>query len=225
MKEQLIHEKIFAVLMILFFYIAGCRGKKAEDKNIEPGTAAVTDSTYIFNGKDLSGWEITNFGPQGPVMVSNDEIILGMGDGCTGITYKNPFPVTDYKVCLEAKKVAGNDFFCGMTFPVDKEPCTLIVGGWGGTTVGLSSINGKDASENQTTTLMKFEKDRWYEICLTVRKNEIKAWIDDSLVVDFQRKDEKLSIRPEVFLSQPFGITSWNTTAALRRIRVTRLNE
>ncbi|HLP72260.1 MAG TPA: DUF1080 domain-containing protein [Bacteroidales bacterium] len=221
MKKQLTIVTVIVLIMASSLYLEGCRGKKAEE--ITASEAEVHDSTYIFNGKDLSGWEITNFGPQGPVMVSKGEIILGMGDGCTGITYKKPFPLLDYVVCLEAKKVAGNDFFCGMTFPVDKEPCTLIVGGWAGTTVGLSSINGNDASENRTTTLMKFEKDRWYEICLSVRKNEIKAWIDDSLVVDFKRKDERLSIRPEVFLSQPFGIASWNTTAALRNIRVTRL--
>ncbi|MBE3084634.1 MAG: hypothetical protein IMZ64_00270, partial [Bacteroidetes bacterium] len=39
----------------------------------------------LFDGKSLQGWEITNFGPQGPVYVSGGEIILGMGDGCTGI--------------------------------------------------------------------------------------------------------------------------------------------
>ena len=30
-------------------------------------------------------------------------------------------------------------------------PVHLIVGGWGGTVVGLSSIDGMDASENETT--------------------------------------------------------------------------
>lgn len=223
MKKQLIFLTIIALTLIFSFSMMNCRGENKGEKNIISEPAPAPDSTYIFNGKDLTGWEITNFGPQGPVLVSNGEIILGMGDGCTGITYKKPFPVLDYKVCLEARKTAGNDFFCGMTFPVDNEPCTLIIGGWGGTTVGLSSIDGKDASENQTTTLMKFERDRWYGICLTVKKNEIKAWIDDSLVINFQRKDEKLSIRPEVSLSRPFGIASWNTTAELRNIRVTGL--
>jgi hypothetical protein len=107
-----------------------------------------------------------------------------------------------------------------MTFPVGKEPCSLIVGGWGGTTVGLSSINGMDASENETTRLMKFEKDTWYRIALKVTADSVKAWINDSLVVDFGKGNRKLSIRPEVELSKPFGIASWNTTAALRNIRL-----
>ena len=34
----------------------------------------------MFNGRDLEGWEITQFGPQGPVYVSGESIVLGMGD-------------------------------------------------------------------------------------------------------------------------------------------------
>ena len=37
----------------------------------------------------------------------------------------------DYELRLEAKRVEGGDFFCGLTFPVGKEYCTLILGGWG----------------------------------------------------------------------------------------------
>lgn len=212
------------ILPATLLILSGCHSPKDQKASL-PVTVTVPDSTYIFNGNTLEGWEITNFGPQGPVTVSAGEIILGMGDGCTGITYKKPFPEMDYKVCLEAKRVSGVDFFCGMTFPVGKDPCSLIVGGWGGTIVGLSSIDGMDASENETTRMMKFERDRWYEICLEVREAGIKAWIDDSLVVDFARRGEKLSVRPEVELSRPFGICTWTTTASLRNIRVTAVEE
>jgi hypothetical protein len=210
-------------VVVFLFVIAcvSCRSGKKELKTSQYEFSQIRDSTFLFDGKSLEGWEITNFGPQGPVYVSGGDIILGMGDGCTGITWKNSFPEINYKVTLEAKKLDGNDFFCGMTFPVDKNPCTLIVGGWGGTTVGLSCINGMDASENETTTLQKFEKDRWYRICLIVKTDTIKALIDDAAVVNFAIDDKKLSIRPEVELSKPFGIASWHTTAALRNIRVT----
>ena len=184
---------------------------------------AENDSNSIFDGKTLEGWEITNFGPQGPVYVSGGQIILGMGDGCTGITWKKEFPTDNYAVSLEAKRLAGNDFFCGMTFPVGKDYCSLIVGGWGGTVVGLSSINRLDASENETTTLIKFEKDRWYRIYLKVANDSIIALIDDVLVVGIAIGDKELSIRPEVELSKPFGIATWFTTAAIRNIRLTRI--
>ncbi|HAX92571.1 MAG TPA: DUF1080 domain-containing protein, partial [Bacteroidales bacterium] len=94
--------------------------------------------------------------------------------------------------------------------------------GWGGTVVGLSSINGMDASENETTTLRQFEKNRWYRIRLKVADGKIQAWIDDEQVVDFTIGDNTISIRPEVELSRPFGIASWNTTSALRNIRVVK---
>ena len=82
---------------------------------------------------------------------------------------------------LTPRRIEGNDFFCGMTFPAGKDPCTLIIGGWGGTTVGLSSIDGLDASDNSTRTLMQFEKNRWYHIRLAVTDTKIEAWIDSSM--------------------------------------------
>jgi len=215
--------RVVAVLFVVL--LAGCRGKQKEPEITSPPGSETADSTLIFDGKTLTGWEITNFGPQGPVYVSGNEIILGMGDGCTGITWKKDFPSMNYKVTLEAKKVSGNDFFCGITFPVGESPCSFIVGGWGGTTVGLSSINGADASENETTTLQKFEKDQWYNICLIVKPDTIRALIDDKVVVNFAIGDKRLSIRPEVQLSRPFGITSWNTTAAIRNVRVENLKK
>ncbi|MDD4109110.1 MAG: DUF1080 domain-containing protein [Prolixibacteraceae bacterium] len=212
-----VNNSLSLILIIMLF--AGCGGRKttvdnkdAELKNIEEGTVS------LFDGKTLEGWEITNFGTQGPVTVSGGNIILGMGDGCTGINRSGSFPETGYEVSLDAKKISGNDFFCGMTFPVGDSWCSFIVGGWGGPVVGLSSIDSYDASENETTTLKKFEHDTWYNIKLRVTSQKIEAWIDDEKVVDFQTEGRELSIRPEVDLSKPFGICSWNTTAALRNI-------
>ena len=209
------------VVFFLILILTGCNPGPKEKREIHDNLPAIGEVTVDFDGKSLPGWEITNFGPQGPVYVSDGVIILGMGEGCTGITWKGDFPTFNYEVSLDAKRVEGNDFFCGITFPAGKDPCSLIIGGWGGTTVGLSSINGRDASDNSTRTLMKFEKNRWYHIRLAVSGNQIQAWIDSLRVVDFAIGTNRLSIRPEVELSKPFGIASWNTTAALRNIKVT----
>jgi hypothetical protein len=205
--------------------LSSCTGRKPSPVKEPVAVTVIRDTALLFDGKTLDGWEITNFGPQGPVSISGGEIILGMGDGCTGITWKKAFPRVDYEVSLDAKRVAGNDFFCGLTFPAGKDPCTLIVGGWGGATVGLSSIDGKDAAENETTTIRNFDKNRWYHIRLVVTAEYIKSWIDSVKVVDFIIGSKKLSIRPEVQLSRPFGITSWNTTAAIRNIRLERIKK
>jgi len=181
--------------------------------------------TALFDGQTLEGWEITNFGPQGPVYVSGGSIILEMGDAITGITLKGEFPKVNYEVQLEAKKVTGNDFFCGMTFPVGDSFCSLIVGGWSGTVVGLSSVDGLDASENETRSIRSFAHDTWYTIRLKVTEEKIEAWINDETVVDFTYTGRQLSIRPEVGLSRPFGIASWRTTAALRNIGFRKLSD
>lgn len=214
------------VLFLVSLMLFRCTGKGHPTSEIQRINADIKkDSTFLFNGIDLDGWEITNFGPQGPVYVSGDEIILGMGDGCTGITLTRDFPTDNYRVSLEARRVAGIDFFCGLTFPVGNEACSFIVGGWGGVIVGLSSINGQDASDNETTLLQKFENNRWYRIDLSVSNGTIVALIDDELVVNFVKGDKKLSIRPEVELSKPFGIASWTTTAALRNIRLEMIDD
>jgi Domain of Unknown Function (DUF1080) len=173
----------------------------------------------LFDGQTLQGWQLTNFGGQGNVRVEDGTLILEMGSDLTGITWKREFPKMNYEVALEAKRVEGSDFFCGVTFPVGDSFCSLILGGWGGTVVGLSSIDGKDASENSTSRLMNFDLNRWYRVRLRVGEREIEAWIDDQKVVNQELAGHRIGIRPEVDLSRPFGIASWRTEAALRDIR------
>ena len=101
----------------------------------------------MFDGKTLQGWRETDFTRHGQVSVKDGTIVLGTGY-MTGINWTGWFPRSNYEVRLEAVRVDGSDFFAGITFPVRKEHCTWIIGGWGGGVVGLSSIDGFDASEN-----------------------------------------------------------------------------
>jgi hypothetical protein len=211
------------VMFLGLISLISCKGTPSVQTNTSIGELLVTDSTLIFDGRTLDGWEITNFGPQGPVTVSKGELVLGFGDGCTGVTYTRKVPEINYEISLEARRKEGNDFFCGLTFPVGKDFCTFIAGGWGGTTTGLSCIDGKDAAENETTTLYNFEKNRWYRIKVVVMNSKIEAWIDNDKVVNLGITGKKLSVRPEVTLSRPLGIASWNTTAGVRKIRLKSL--
>ena len=178
----------------------------------------------LFDGTTLTGWQPTRFGGEGEVVVADDRIEMAFGYSLTGITYQNVFPKLDYELELEAIKIDGNDFFCGLTFPVDQSYCSLIVGGWGGAVVGISSIDGKDASQNDTTRYMRFEHSQWYRIRLRVTAARLRAWIDDQLVVDQPIQGRRITTRSEVNLSQPFGICAYETRAAFRNIRVRRLN-
>ncbi len=178
----------------------------------------------LFDGKTLKNWKSANFGGEGEVKVENGKVILGMGATLTGITWAGgEIPHMNYEVSLEAMKVSGNDFFCGLTFPVKDSFCSLIVGGWGGSVVGLSSLDGQDASENETTSYADFAQGRWYRIRLRVTPKRIEAWIDDKNVVDAVTTGHEISIRPEVSLSRPLGIAAWITEAALRDIKLRKL--
>lgn len=175
----------------------------------------------LFDGQTLDRWRITEFGGQGEVKVEDGRVTFDYGAAdMTGITYLGPIPRMDYEVRLEAMRVNGSDFFCGLTFPVAQSCCSLIVGGWGGTLVGISSLDDLDASQNETTSFMEFEDGRWYRIRVRVTHGRIEAWIDDKQVVDVRPGGRRVSVRAEVELSQPFGIAAWNTRAALRNIRV-----
>ena len=81
--------------------------------------------------------------------MENAKLVLNMGDGATGVTWDGDFdfPTMNYEVSLKAMRVNGNDFFCGMTFPVNDDHLTLVVGGWSGTVIGLSCLDGYDASD------------------------------------------------------------------------------
>jgi hypothetical protein len=180
--------------------------------------------TSLFDGKSLDGWKKTEFGGEGGVEVRDGAILLETGNPMTGITWTGRHPNMDYEISLQAKRVNGSDFFCGLTFPVGDSPCSFIVGGWGGGVVGLSSLDGSDASENETTRYQEFESDRWYTVRVRVTKHKIEAWLDDKQMVDVETKDRRIGIRPEVELSRPLGISCYMTTAALRDIKVRKLD-
>ena len=185
--------------------------------------AAGGSETLLFDGRQLGHWAASEFGGEGAVRIDNDNLILEMGNDLTGVHWRGPLVKMNYEITLEAMRVQGHDFFCGLTFPVGDDPCTLIVGGWGGALVGLSSLNGYDASENDTTTALRLENDRWYRIRLRVTEERIQAFIDDTRLINIATGDYEYSIRYEVEPSQPLGFASWRTTAALRHIKLKKL--
>ncbi|MFZ2642930.1 MAG: DUF1080 domain-containing protein [Verrucomicrobiia bacterium] len=181
----------------------------------------------LFDGKSLKGWKLTDFIGKGKVEVKDGTIVLGTGRDLTGISIAdtNSVPRMDYELELEAKRAGGYDFFCGLTFPVGKSYCTLILGGWGGSVVGISSIDGMDASENETSKSMEFVKDRWYAIRVRVTSEKLECWIDKEQVVDVTTTGKKISMRfGEIEESAPLGIASYDTTGVLRNLRIRRLD-
>ena len=192
--------------------------------NLLAAAPSIPASGVLFDGKTLQGWEPTDFAGKGTVTVENGEIRLGQGY-MTGITLTSTsgLPRMNYEVSLDAMRVDGSDFFCGLTFPVGKDSCSFIVGGWGGGTVGLSSIDSEDASQNETTTHMNFVNKKWFHIRVRVEPQRIQAWIDEDRVVNLDTTEKRIGIRLEMESSTPLGVATWNTAAALKNIQIKKL--
>lgn len=218
-KSSFIQTVSFFAALFLIGLTACVDNPKSKNRDVKPRSAD-PGWVQLFDGETLDGWVVANFVLPGTVEVVDGAIQLEMGDGCTGVTWGDDFPKMEYEVKLEAKKLSGNDFFCGITFPVGDSFCSLIVGGWGGPVVGLSNIDGYDASENETSSLKKFEPDSWYTIHLKVSSDKIEAWIDGEQVINLDTRGKQLSIRSDVAPSKPFGICSWRTSSTLRNIRL-----
>lgn len=187
-----------------------------------------TDKSWkkLFDGKTLEGWKSCDFFEPGKVTVHDGELVMETGKPMTGVVHAwKGLPKIDYEVVLEGKKISGDDFFCTTTFPVGDTFCSFVVGGWGGQTVGLSSINGNDASQNETNGSKEFKDGKWYRIRVRVTQKRIECWIDGEKLVDFETTDRKLATRIECRVCQPFGIATFGTTGAVRDIRVRALSD
>lgn len=180
----------------------------------------------LFDGKTLKNWrviKINDFELHGKVYVKDKAIVVEKGKPASGIAFTGKVPRMNYEVSLDAKRIDGNDFFCGLTFPVEKTYCTLILGGWGGGTTGLSNVDDAAAVENETSSYTEFKQNRWYAIRLRVTEKKIEAWVDKEQIIDLDTSDRKFSIWWEQEPARPLGIATWYTTAALRNIRLANL--
>ena len=129
----------------------------------------------------------------------------------------------NYEISFDAMRRDGSDFFCGLTFPVGSNSCSLIAGGWGGGTVGLSNIDSEDASSNETTSSMNFANNRWFHFRVRVEPAKIQAWIDEDRVVNLDTTERRIGLRLEMEACVPLGLATWNTAAAWKNLQLKKL--
>ncbi|HUS38104.1 MAG TPA: DUF1080 domain-containing protein [Pirellulales bacterium] len=181
----------------------------------------------LFDGKTLGGWKVadqSSFDAHGDVHVRDGRIELPAGSPATGIVFTGEPLRVNYELSLDAMRTDGGDFFCGLTFPVKQECCSLIVGGWGGGLVGLSNVDSMPASENETTSFQQFKDNQWYRIRLRVSSSRIEVWIDEEQLFSLRTEGRTFDIWWEQEPMRPLGIATWYTGAALRDIELRPLS-
>ncbi|MCX6594321.1 MAG: DUF1080 domain-containing protein [Acidobacteria bacterium] len=174
----------------------------------------------------LTGWQEVAFRGDGAAVVNEGVIALPPGAPFTGVHRTGPFPSSGYEVRFEAQREKGNDFFASFTFPVKESFATLVTGGWGGDIVGISSIDGWDAADNETRTYFNFENGRWYGFRLRVTDDRLQAWIDEKPVIDVVITGRRIDLRPgEAKLTTPVGFMSYNSAGRIRKVEYRALKQ
>ena len=215
MSSSLKHLGGRAAWLCLFFVLPHC------------GTARRSEWQLLAE-EFASSWQACGLAEEGRVSTKTGEIELQPGQPMTGVRFdawkSAALPLTRYAIEYEAMRVEGNDFFGTVTFPVNDTHVSLVVGGWGGTLVGISSIDDMDASENNTRGNARFENNRWHKVRIEVRDDELRAWINDKLFVNTSTKGRKLGLRAgDIDHCLPFGFASYATLSRIRHVLIQRL--
>ena len=191
---------------------AGGPTTRPADKNV----------TQLFDGKTLKNWKPTEFGGEGEVSVEDGRIVVGAGSTLSGVTWNGgDLPKVNYEIELDAMKLNGSDFFLALTFPYKNSAASLVLGGWGGSLIGISSINGNDAANNEHTTTRDFPKDKWFHVRLRVTPDRIKAWLDrdeENPILDVDTTNVEISTRADIDAARPLGLSTFQTAAAYKNI-------
>ena len=221
-KNRFKHCFVALLAALLTLPTATCAD--ADDAKAKPAETKAKKKTDGKKWTDLTGsWEKCQFGGDGEIEIKGKMISLGFGDPITGVVWKGKIPRDNYEIEIEGRRTEGFDFFCAVTFPVAKSHASLVLGGWGGGVVGISSIDDRDASDNQTTMFRDFKNNQWYRARIRIEETRLVVWIDDKLQFEHPRKDHKFDIRYEMDPCTPFGLANYQCKSEIRKVRIRQL--
>jgi hypothetical protein len=211
-------------------FLSSCSDQKPAS-NAPATTAAATPApsdSIEFPLADMSEWKPIENGVCGPCSVKEGVLKLGSGDGVTGVVYtgKAELPLVNYELSWEARKTDGIDFFAAATFQVrKKEDCgTFINGGWGGGVTGISNLDSLSANENNTTTTVDYETNRWFKFRIQVTPEMLIAYVDERKVVNCNITEKKVSLRGgDIEHCAPLGFASYQSKGEIKNIRIRKL--
>ena len=170
-------------------------------------------------------WEPAGIPEQGKIALAEGELSLEAGGPMTGARFAawGELELGDrpYTISYAARRLEGEDFFGTVTFPVPGRGASVsfVLGGWGGSVMGISSIDFSDANENSTRGEHRFSSGNWYRVRLTVTPDLIEARLDERLVVSTAIKGRQIGLRPG-FIDHclPFGFASYGTFARIKDV-------
>lgn len=221
------------LVRLLSLLLAGlCLSSCGEDRR----QAGVPNEVRVADALRLSpqDWTAAGIPGDGGFRVEGEALVLAAGNPMTGVVLgagtMDParLPVENYRIGYQALRGEGVDFFGSITFPVgDLKRCvTLVLGGWGGGLVGISSVDGLDASENATRSEQRFENGRWYVIEIEVADGAIRVSIDGRPVVNLSVAGRRLGLRGgDIGLCKPLGFATWATEGRVRRVVIEPLSQ
>jgi hypothetical protein len=205
--------------------LAGCASPRSP---LDVASSRVGEWQRMFDGASMQGWlpflDDSYAVSGGPVGVRYGELVLLTGRPYSAVTWQGTFPRENYEVALQAKKNAGDDIFCGVLFPVGTNYCSMVLGGWGNQVTGLSCVNYLVAADNDTASYGAYTTNRWYSVRLRVTEERIQAWVDEKQRINLERREKVISPYPGLDMFAPFGIFTFDTSAAFRDIDVRRLS-
>jgi hypothetical protein len=220
-RQQASRHKVLRALGV-FCALGLLMGCREEDRK-----GVKTSRWEIMSGTLLEEWQEAEITGSGGIAKDPEGITLKAGAPMTGVTFpaweKLALPLSGYRVTYEAMRVEGADFFGSLTFPVGslQSHLTLVLGGWGGSLVGLSNLDGLDASENGTGSSHRFENGQWYRVLLEVRAESLQVWIDDKRVILQSLQGKQLSLRHgDIDRCLPFGFATFGSTGKIRNVTV-----
>ena len=215
----------FVPLCLLLLCLSSCE----EKKSAAPPKVARWD---LFSPALIQKWDEAKMINSGGIVREADGFTLKDGGPMTGIVFpswlKDGMPVADYAINYEAIRVSGSDFFGSVTFPVRDENTfvTFVLGGWGGSQVGISCIDGYDASENTTGSSQRFENGKWYRVRIEVRAKELRVLLDGRPIILTNITGRTLNLRGgEIDKCVPFGVATYGTAGRVRNCVVERLKD
>ncbi len=179
----------------------------------------------LFDGKTLDGWQAAgDEATRGEVRLESGQIILNPGSPKTTVAWTSEFPARDYEVEVEAMRVEGRDAFCTIGLPLGEEQAQVAVG-WGpiGRDSFMISVNAKDGSASAdavTEKRMQLKSGQWYRINVKVDDERVVVLVDGEPVLDVPRSDDTFPKRQD---GNRFNITSYDTKAAIRKVRLRSL--